>query len=211
MDEPNNCPDAKPSSWGASYAWSCQACRGELTLFTSATTCNPSFSGCITEGAYIDSGRNTPQGRALQSEGAADCARNCRRDGDCKAWTMRLDNNLCWLKTTSEGISQNGLWVWGLPCFKGEEPECPMTEGAYINGGRDTAGGAALSSRGSQDCARQCYEEPTCEAWTMRKDSNLCWLKTTTEGTTPSANWIWGLPCGPYGGEAPEYFPVKLC
>ena len=24
VDEPNSCPDAKPSSWGAAYAWSCQ-------------------------------------------------------------------------------------------------------------------------------------------------------------------------------------------
>ena len=79
-----------------------------------------------------------------------------------------------------------------------------MTDGAYINGGRNTEGGVSRSSRGQQDCARQCFEDLTCEAWTMRKDNNLCWLKTTSEGTTPSQNWVWGLPCSPGGGEFPK-------
>jgi len=203
VDEHNSCPDAKPSSWGAAYAWSCQACRNRGGLPSPPDQPDPSghtYKGCVTEGAYINSGRNTPQGRALRSEGAADCARKCRGDRDCKAWSMRLNNNLCWLKTTSEGTTPNEDWIWGLPCYQGEEPECPMTDGAYINGGRNTEGGVSRSSRGQQDCARQCFEDLTCEAWTMRKDNNLCWLKTTSEGTTPSQNWVWGLPCSPGGG-----------
>ena len=27
VDRNNNCPDARPSSWGSPYPWSCQACR----------------------------------------------------------------------------------------------------------------------------------------------------------------------------------------
>ena len=125
VDDPNNCPDARPSSWGASYSWSCQACRNR----------------------------------------------------------------------------------GGLP----EEPECPVTDGAYINQGRNTADGSSLRSRGETDCARKCYEDLTCEAWTMRKDNNLCWLKTTSEGTTPSRRWVWGLPCGPDGGEILIFRNFLVC
>ena len=92
--------------------------------------------GCLTEGAYIDGGRNTPGGRALPSSGRADCARKCREDSQCQAWTMRMDNNLCWLKTTSEGTTSSEAWVWGLPCYG----DCLTTDGAYINSRRNTAG-----------------------------------------------------------------------
>ena len=204
MDDPNNCPDARPSSWGASYSWSCQACRNRGGL--------PEEPECpVTDGAYINQGRNTADGSSLRSRGETDCARKCYEDLTCEAWTMRKDNNLCWLKTTSEGTTPSRRWVWGLPCGPdGGEflifrnflvcklftcPGCEITEGTYINGGRNTKGGRALRTEGWRDCARRCRDDSTCKAWTMRLENNLCWLKTTSEGTTPNKNWVWGLPC----------------
>jgi len=167
-----------------------------LVLFLAESLAQENLMGCLTEGGYINGGRNTAGGRALPSTGRADCARKCREDGQCQAWTMRVDNNLCWLKTTREGTTSSEDWVWGLPCYG----DCLTTDGAYINSRRNTAGGASLISTGRRDCARKCYEDITCEAWTMRKDNNLCWLKTTSEGTTRNQRWVWGLPCAPNGG-----------
>merc|ERR550519_2298049 len=93
----------------------------------------------------------------------------------------------------SEGTTTSRRWVWGLPC--GPDGGCEITEGTYINGGRNTKGGRALRSEGRRDCARRCRDDSTCKAWTMRLENNLCWLKTTSEGTTPNKNWVWGLPC----------------
>ena len=51
VDEPNSCPDAKPSSWGASYAWSCQACRNRGGLPSPPDQPDP--SGHTYKGEYL--------------------------------------------------------------------------------------------------------------------------------------------------------------
>merc|ERR1712083_912644 len=69
---------------------------------------------------------------------------------------------------------------------------CTVNKGEYIGAGRNTPGGKALKSTGPLDCARKCFEESKCQAWTLNTKSNRCWLKTTSKGRGSTKNWVWG-------------------
>ena len=77
-------------------------------------------SGCeasMTVGELIR-GNNVAVGKNLNSEGYLDCARLCTEEASCKAWTLDVTSNKCWLKTSSERRQSNKNWVWGLPCWE---------------------------------------------------------------------------------------------
>merc|ERR1712066_79859 len=69
----------------------------------------------VNEGEYIAAGNNTPGGASLKSKGPLDCAQKCLNDSECKAWTLNVKSNKCWLKNTSTSSrGSNKNWVWGL-------------------------------------------------------------------------------------------------
>merc|ERR1712066_161608 len=69
----------------------------------------------VNEGEYIAAGNNTPGGTSLKSKGPLDCAQKCLNDSECKAWTLNVKSNKCWLKNTSTSSrGSNKNWVWGL-------------------------------------------------------------------------------------------------
>merc|ERR1712032_1389509 len=68
----------------------------------------------VNSGEYIGAGNNTPGGAHLKSKGPLDCAQKCLDDSECKAWTLNVKSNRCWLKTSSSSRGSNKNWVWGL-------------------------------------------------------------------------------------------------
>ena len=49
------------------------------------------------------------------------------------------------------------------------------------------------------DCARRCYDTPTCVAWLFKEAAtpHTCWLKTSTDCSQPESGSVWGTrECG---------------
>ena len=68
-------------------------------------------------GQVIHRGNNVKGGAALASEGPLDCARLCSEKPTCKAWTLNVKSNKCWLKTSNKNTGPSVGWVRGLPCW----------------------------------------------------------------------------------------------
>ena len=78
-----------------------------------------------------------------------------------------------------------------------------MKHGEYLCRGNTTA---ASMEKTAEHCARQCYNTPTCSAWTFgsaqtrpddRPTPDNCWLKTTAECKGSNPDWMWGpRECG---------------
>jgi len=78
-------------------------------------------AGCeasMNVGQWIGRGNNVGGGggHVLASEGPLDCARLCSEEPTCKAWTLNVKSNKCWLKTSNENTGSGRNWVRGLPC-----------------------------------------------------------------------------------------------
>merc|ERR1719225_1893290 len=84
----------------------------------------------VNKGEYIGAGNNTPGGAHLKSKGPLDCAQKCLDDSECKAWTLNVKSNRCWLKTTSSSRGSNKKWVWGLKSVG-------VNKGEYIGAGNN--------------------------------------------------------------------------
>ena len=79
---------------------------------------------------------------------------------------------------------------------------CAVKHGEYLCRGNTTA---ASIEKTAEHCARQCYNTPTCVAWTFgstrttddRPTPYNCWLKTTAECKGSNPDWMWGpRKCG---------------
>jgi hypothetical protein len=72
----------------------------------------------------------------------------------------------------------------------------------FIIGGNNIDVGGIFQTEGVTECAQRCSAVPDCKAWTLRRDTNTCWLKKSNHGTAPGDIWTWGLRCnhwGPHG------------
>ena len=76
-------------------------------------------SGCeasMNVGKFIGRGNNVVGGNRGTVGGPMDCARLCAEESTCNAWTLNVNSNKCWLKTSSKNTGSNKNWMWGLPC-----------------------------------------------------------------------------------------------
>ena len=84
-----------------------------------------SWTGCLIGGEFLQADSNVPQGPKrynppVKSYGAADCASLCRKGLVCKVWTLRLEDNLCWLNTSWKAQGESPGYITGLPCYRRE-------------------------------------------------------------------------------------------
>ena len=80
---------------------------------------------------------------------------------------------------------------------------CAVKRGEYLCRGNTTA---ASIEKTAEHCAKQCYNTPTCMAWTFgstptaddrQPTPDNCWLKTTAECKGSNPDWMWGpRECG---------------
>ena len=66
---------------------------------------------------------------------------------------------------------------------------------------KEDAACAGCPSSGPDDCARKCSTYDQCKSWTVRKDTNACWLfKTPGKRLNKGAEeWVYGVPCKSLG------------
>jgi len=76
-------------------------------------------AGCeasMNVGQFIGRGNNVEGRSSIQTDGPMECARLCAEEPACKGWTLNVNSNKCWLKTSNASRGSNKNWVAGLPC-----------------------------------------------------------------------------------------------
>merc|ERR1712215_10349 len=126
----------------------------------------------------------------LDTNGPFDCNDKCVADSECVAWHIYTGPNTCALFKDAKVTSPSDGVITGEWC-----PECKVYDNIYIPRGSNVPGGASLPSNGPFDCNLLCQKYPECVAWTMKKATNGCWLKTVAEFTGNSDGWISGVRC----------------
>ena len=62
---------------------------------------------------------------------------------------------------------------------------------------------AGCPSSGPDDCAKKCSTYEECKSWTLRKDTNECWLFSSTIQNTKvdkgAEDWVYGKTCKSLG------------
>merc|ERR1711962_1899696 len=121
-----------------------------------------------------------------------DCNDKCVRNNQCVAWTLKKDTNLCWLKTVTNFIGGHNEWISGTKC-----DGCTIQDNYVIPAGNNAPGGWDIPSNGPEDCNNKCVRNNQCVAWTLKKETNQCWLKTVTNfnGQNDGNGWISGTKC----------------
>ncbi len=138
------------------------------------------------------------------ANGADACRAICARDGRCAAYTYRLDNRQCYLKSAVPPWSADRNAVSG---FKSGSQG--WTGGGWGWSGRlteqwglDRRGGDYTSfvARDLRECQRQCVEQPQCRAYTFRRNSRECFLKSAVMPERRDDNVVTGVKPGGIGG-----------
>jgi len=75
------------------------------------------------------------------------------------------------------------------------KPGCTIKDNYVIPAGNNAPGGQGISSNGPKDCNDKCVGNNQCVAWTLQKETNLCWLKTVTNFIGGRNEWISGTKC----------------
>jgi hypothetical protein len=140
---------------------------------------------------------------------ANECRAICERDSRCAAYTYRLNNSLCFLKSAvpPESADRNAIsgfrsgslgWTGGGWAWNGR-----LTE----QWGLDRRGGdyASFASRDLHECQRQCAEQRQCRAYTFRRDSRECFLKNVVTPERRADTVVTGVKLG--GGPGPGIGP----
>jgi len=146
--------------------------------------------GCTIKDNYvIPAGNNAPGGQGISSNGPKDCNDKCVRNNQCVAWTLKKDTNLCWLKTVTNFIGGHNEWISGTKC-----DGCTIQDNYVIPAGNNAPGGWDIPSNGPKDCNDKCVRNNKCVAWTLKKDTNRCWLKTV-KNMRAENGYISGTKC----------------
>merc|ERR1711962_1479639 len=109
---------------------------------------------------------------------------DCDRDTDC------IGNLFCGQNNCRLFHSQ--AHPWADCCMK---PGCTIKDNYVIPAGNNAPGGQGISSNGPKDCNDRCVGNNQCVAWTLQKETNLCWLKTVTNFIGGRNEWISGTKC----------------
>ena len=93
------------------------------------------------------------------------------------------------------------LKVSAFPCYPTLTPSgCPLLhQGVGLNVGDNVAGTSSVKTSGPRDCSDRCTSNIDCVAWTLNTETNLCWLKTSSNNQFLDKEMIWALR-GCYGG-----------
>lgn len=136
---------------------------------------------------------------------ANECRAICARDSRCAAYTYRLNNSLCFLKSAVPPWSPDRNAISGF-----RSGSLGWTGGGWGWGGRlteqwglDRRGGDYTSfvSRDLHECQRQCAEQGQCRAYTFRRDTRQCFLKGEVTPERRDDNVVTGVKLG--GGPGP--------
>ena len=67
---------------------------------------------------------------------------------------------------------------------------------------------AGCSSNGPEDCAHKCSIYDQCKAWSVKKNTNACWLFSTPANNVKKGDegWVYGFPCKSSG----KYFGLQI-
>jgi hypothetical protein len=138
------------------------------------------------------------------ARGAEECQSACASDGRCAAYTYRLDDRTCYLKGAVPAPSQDRNAVSGF-----KTGGQGWTGGGGGWGGRlseqwglDRRGGdyTSFAARDLRQCQSQCLEQPQCRAYTFRRDTRECFLKSVVNSPRRDDGVVTGTKGGGGGG-----------
>merc|ERR1712126_318499 len=158
-----------------------------LVLTTVTIIISEIEADCLFKNNTWNRGNNARNGEFLGSNGPFDCNEKCDANVECFAWSLQKGTNYCWLHTVIDFSGSSDAWISGELCL-----ECVLFDNIYIPRGNNVPNGAGLPSNGPFDCNLLCQQYPECVAWTLKKDTNRCWLKTVAEYTGEGDAWISG-------------------
>lgn len=108
------------------------------------------------------------------------CKSDCETDGNCRAFTFRPSDRMCWRKNAAAEPIVNPLTITGLPSTK--------------QAGVDRYGGGDFAQffAGNIDvCAATCARTSGCASWNF--NNNQCWLKSQVPAAVPCATCTSGV------------------
>jgi hypothetical protein len=124
-------------------------------------------------------------GQQFQAASKEDCVQPCLDHPDCNVFTYIWNN--CYLKKSGIGKQFNLKGVSGN-CLQDETVESVLQGSCTMQAGIDFEGNDIaynLPSGDAAGCGRLCLNAATCTAYTFVW--NLCYLKTSSAGATPSS------------------------
>jgi len=111
-----------------------------------------------------------PDQGVIISAGAEDCANKCGQVSGCKAWTLDIRSNYCWLKKTGTDKVENRDFVRGKPCTSNPKRcEC--------NGHKNEGGAGECNGVHPVGCGKWCYvdDDAQCVDTFPSKNSPFRW------------------------------------
>jgi len=130
------------------------------------------------------------------ARGPEECRELCARDRRCAAYTYRLRDHQCYLKSAVPRGREDRNAISGF--------KTGLLEGGRLSEevGLDYRGGDYTSfiARELRECKRLCADQPQCRAYTFRLDSNECFLKNLVGPLQRDRNTVTGVKGGFGGG-----------
>ena len=72
------------------------------------------MKGCVIEtGVYIAAGNNVGVGGVVVKNGRNECASLCASTEECIAWTFKVSESRCWLKSDDSSKANADGWITG--------------------------------------------------------------------------------------------------
>ena len=72
------------------------------------------LKGCVIErGVYITAGNNVGVGGVVVKNGQNECALLCASTEECLAWTFKVSESSCWLKSDDSSKGHADGWITG--------------------------------------------------------------------------------------------------